>query len=63
MRDVPPPSRDVPAHPLQDYAGALEQAGLLIELIREPSMARPAKPQDVRWERIPMFMFLRAVKP
>ena len=52
-----------PAHPLQDYARALENAGLLIELIREPSMTHPAKPQDVRWERIPMFMFLRAVKP
>jgi SAM-dependent methyltransferase len=51
-----------PAHPLQDYAGALEQAALLMEVIREPSMTSPAKAQDVRWERIPMFMFLRAVK-
>jgi len=51
-----------PAYPLQDYARALQEAGFMIELIREPAMIRPEKPQDARWERIPMFLFLRAVK-
>ncbi len=52
-----------PAHPLQDYARALQDAGFLIELLREPRMATRRDPSDARWERIPMFMFLRAVKP
>jgi len=51
-----------PAHPLEDYARALEDAGFLIELIREPAMPRPRDPSDARWQGIPMFMFVRAVK-
>jgi hypothetical protein len=43
--------------PLEAYAGALEQAGLLIEAIREP-----ADPAGGRWARIPMFLMWRAVK-
>lgn len=46
---------------LQDYADALEAAGLLIERVREP-MA----PDGARWERyrrIPMFLHIRALKP
>jgi hypothetical protein len=52
-----------PALPLQDYARPLEDAGILIELIREPLPSRPPDPSWARWERIPMFMFVRAVKP
>jgi SAM-dependent methyltransferase len=52
--------------PLQDYAAAIENSGLLIESIREP-----APPDDVvaertplsRWQRLPCFLHLRAVKP
>ena len=43
--------------PLEDYAGALEAAGLLIEAIREP-----ADPAGGRWARVPMFLMWRAVK-
>jgi SAM-dependent methyltransferase len=43
--------------PLEAYARALEEAGLLIEAIREP-----ADPAGGRWARIPMFLMWRAVK-
>lgn len=42
--------------PLQAYAEALEHAGLLIEAIREV-------PGDARWQRLPLFLDLRARKP
>jgi SAM-dependent methyltransferase len=45
-------------YPLEAYARALEEAGLLIESIREPSV--PA--EDARHGRIPPFLWLRAVK-
>jgi SAM-dependent methyltransferase len=52
-------------YPFEDYARALEAAGLLIERLREPA----ATPADVatdpgyrRWQRLPMFLFMRAVK-
>lgn len=49
-------------HPLEDYAAALEGAGLVIEALREP---RPAAdpPVRARWRRIPMFLMLRARRP
>jgi hypothetical protein len=45
---------------------ALEAAGLLIEALREPRapdglIARD--PAERRWQRIPMFLHARAVKP
>src|ERR671935_2628662 len=40
-----------PSHPLGDYAGALEAAGLAIEALREP-----ADPAGGRWARVPMFL-------
>jgi SAM-dependent methyltransferase len=47
--------------PLQTYFAALESAGLLIERIVEvPDDTDP--PAD-RWQRIPLFLDLRAVKP
>jgi ubiquinone/menaquinone biosynthesis C-methylase UbiE len=45
--------------PLEDYARALEDAGFLLEALREP--ADPA--DDERWRRLPNSLHLRAVKP
>lgn len=52
--------------PLEAYSRALETAGLLIEAIREPAM--PAEivadtPGQRRWQRIPLLLHVRAVKP
>jgi SAM-dependent methyltransferase len=56
-----------PHHTLSDYSAALEAAGLLIERIREPvpdpEMVAKKGPAWKRSERIPMFLFVRAVKP
>jgi SAM-dependent methyltransferase len=46
---------------LEDYAIALEHAGLLIETIREPRPSNDTDRYD-RWRTVPLFMFLRAVK-
>jgi SAM-dependent methyltransferase len=46
---------------LEDYATALERAGLMIDTIREPRPAG-APPKYGRWNRIPMFLLLRATK-
>ena len=43
--------------PVESYSRALESAGLLIEAIREPGAP------DGRWQRIPLSLQLRAVKP
>jgi SAM-dependent methyltransferase len=53
------------SYPLEDYARALEDAGLLIEMIREPPASEAAlrkHPSWRRWQRLPMFLQLRAVK-
>jgi len=55
----------VSAHrPLQAYAEAVANAGLLIELLREPPVPDHAlrKPNGKRWQRLPLFLHLRAVK-
>ncbi len=52
--------------PLEAYSRALEAAGLLIEAIREvraPDTVVAAHPRTRRWQRIPLFLHLRAVKP
>ena len=52
--------------PLEAYSRALEAAGLLIEAIREtrtPDAAVAADPGKRRWQRIPLFLHLRALKP
>jgi SAM-dependent methyltransferase len=46
-------------HPLSDYGRALEDAGFLIERIREPTSAI----EDPRHDRVPLFLYLRALKP
>lgn len=51
-------------HPLAHYAKALEDAGLLIERLREPVPDYEAlgRKQWTRGERIPLFLFIRAIK-
>lgn len=52
--------------PLEAYGRALESAGLLVEALREavPSDEVVARdPTDSRWQRIPMFLHMRAIKP
>lgn len=49
-------------HPLQDYADALEAAGLHIIRIREPAPERPPASATPSPD-LPMFLQLRAVKP
>ena len=46
-------------YPLEDYARALEDAGFLIERIREPVAMEE---EDPRHARVPLFLQLRAVK-
>jgi len=49
--------------PLEAYARALEDAGLLIETIREPPWADARdRTRDAGWDRIPIFCFVRAVR-
>jgi SAM-dependent methyltransferase len=52
--------------PLESYSRALEDAGLLIEAIREPPVPTWFADQDPsqrRWRRVPLFLLLRALKP
>jgi SAM-dependent methyltransferase len=50
------------AYPLEAYARAVEEAGFLIEALREPPYTAPdGRPN--RWERIPNFLQLRALRP
>ncbi len=51
--------------PLEAYSIALEKAGFLIEAIREHRVPEhaAAKPSARRWQRLPLFMHLRALKP
>lgn len=50
--------------PLQHYAHALATAGYLIEDLREPPLPEEAvgSASDRRWQRIPGFLHLRAVR-
>ena len=50
--------------PLERYSRALEQAGMVIEAIREHRVPDQAagKPAARRWQRLPLFMHLRASK-
>jgi hypothetical protein len=50
---------------VEDYARALEGAGFLIERMREPVPATSPgalRPDLERWQRVPLFLFLTAVK-
>lgn len=53
-------------YPLEDYGHAFEAAGLLVESLREPAVPDEAvenDPAERRWQRLPLFLFLRLVKP
>jgi len=49
--------------PLQDYARALEEAGYVIERIREIGDEEdpPQHQSQLRWRRLPLLLHLRAV--
>jgi hypothetical protein len=48
--------------PLQDYFRALEDAGFLVERVREVADSGIAgSPSALRWRRIPLFLNLRAM--
>jgi SAM-dependent methyltransferase len=49
------------SHALGDYAAALHEAGLLIDMVREPVPSTGSDDYD-RWHRYPMFLHLRAIK-
>jgi SAM-dependent methyltransferase len=56
------------ADSLEAYTRPLEAAGLLIERLREPRVPasygrRTPSGEDLRWDRIPMFLWFRALKP
>lgn len=51
-------------YPLEGYTSPLEEAGFLIEAMREPPMDRSdVSPHGERRIRIPNFLLIRAVKP
>jgi len=53
-------------YPVDEYFRAFEQAGLAVELLREPPIGDEEvrrDPADRRWQRIPAFLYLRAVRP
>ena len=51
--------------PLQDYSRGLEDAGFLIEAIREIANTEdpPELEAQLRWRRIPLFLDVRALRP
>ncbi len=51
-------------HPLEDYFEALAAAGLLVERLREHPMPDAAirRPRQHRWQRVPMFLHIRALR-
>lgn len=48
--------------PLEAYFFALEEAGLFVEALREPSVPDQSidSPAGRRWQRLPLFLHLRA---
>jgi SAM-dependent methyltransferase len=50
--------------PLEAYTEALTDAGFLIERLREPPVPEQGitEPRQRRWQRLPLFLHLRAVK-
>ena len=56
----------VSAHrPISAYSDAITGVGMLIEALREPALPEAAitRPRSRRWQRFPVFLHLRAVKP
>jgi SAM-dependent methyltransferase len=53
------------SYPLEAYGRALEEAGFVIEAMREPPATAAAvqrDPSERRWQRIPLFLFMRATR-
>ncbi len=49
--------------PLEAYTRAIEDAGLVIDALREPAWSDPDQAsRDAGWHRIPMFCLLRAIR-
>jgi SAM-dependent methyltransferase len=48
--------------PLEAYFAALEEAGFFVEALREPSVPDQSvgSPAERRWQRLPLFLHLRA---
>ena len=54
------------AYSFDEYFAAFERAGLLTECLKEPpapDQAVERDPTEERWQRVPMFAQIRAVKP
>src|SRR4029453_7435419 len=51
--------------PIETYFRALEEAGLLVEALREPKVPDDAVVSESgrRWQRLPLFLHLRARRP
>ena len=51
--------------PLEQYIAAFGDAGLLIERLREPAVPDHAlrSPERRQWQRLPLFLHLRMLKP
>jgi SAM-dependent methyltransferase len=51
--------------PIETYVGELADAGFVIERLREPALPEHAveKERDRRWQRIPLFLHIRAARP
>ena len=51
--------------PIQAYVNALCEAGLVVEQLRETCVPDSGivRPRSRRWQRIPLFLHLRALKP
>ncbi len=51
--------------PLEAYFVALEKAGLLVEALREPGLPEDTIVSEAqrRWQRLPLFLHLRALRP
>jgi SAM-dependent methyltransferase len=51
--------------PFEAYFRALEEAGFLVEALREPRLpdAALSRDQSKRWQRVPLFLHVRAIRP
>lgn len=49
--------------PLQAYVTALTDHGLLLDALRETDFPDEGEEQSHRWQRVPLFLHLRARKP
>lgn len=51
--------------PIEAYFRALEEAGFLVEALREPRVPDEAamRYRSTRWQRVPLFLHVRAIRP